>query len=71
MNSNKTTARWAGFHYLLYFVTTIAANELGHFVFVDATVTVHQMLTYVLQFRIDFPGSASLRSCSFYWLPGN
>lgn len=66
MNSTKTTARWAGFHYLMYFVTTIAANELGHFVFVDATVTVHQMLTHVLQFRIGL--LLSLASVVFFLL---
>lgn len=66
MNSKKTIARWAGFHYLMYFVTTIAANELGRFVFVDATVTVNQMLTHVLQFRIGL--LLSLASVVFFLL---
>ncbi len=66
MNSSKTTARWAGFHYLMYFVTTIAANKFGRFVFVDATVTVHQMQTHVLEFRIGL--LLSLASVVFFLL---
>lgn len=66
MNTNKTTARWAGFHYLMYFVTTIAANELGRFVFVDASVTVNQMQAHALEFRFGL--LLSLASVVFFLL---
>jgi hypothetical protein len=36
MNTNKKTARMAGFLYFMYFVTSIIANWFGRFVFVDA-----------------------------------
>jgi hypothetical protein len=54
MNTNKKTARMAGFHYFMYFVTTIIANLFGRFVFVDAPVTVNNIMAHESQSRIGF-----------------
>jgi len=54
MNSIKKTARMAGFHYFMYFVTSIIANMFGRFVFVDALVTVDHIMAHESQFRIGF-----------------
>ena len=43
MNTNKKTARIAGFLYFMYFVTSIIANMFGRFVFVDAPATVNHI----------------------------
>ena len=54
MSSIKKTARMAGFHYLMYFVTSVIANRFGRFIFVDAPVTVNQVMAHEAQFRIGF-----------------
>ena len=66
MNSINKTARIAGFHYFMYFVTSIIANEFGRFVFVDAPVTVNHIMAHELQFRIGFV--ISLFSVVFFLL---
>ena len=66
MNSIKKTARIAGFHYFMYFVTTIIANMFGRFVFVDAPVTVNNIMAHESQFRIGFV--LSLFSVVFFLL---
>jgi hypothetical protein len=52
MNSNKKTARMAGFFYLMSIVTAILADMLGHFAFGNATVIVNNIITYEWLFRI-------------------
>jgi hypothetical protein len=66
MSTNKKTARMAGFHYFMYFVTSIIANMLGRFVFVDAPVTVNHIIAHETQFRIGFV--ISLFSVVFFLL---
>jgi len=66
MNTNKKTARMAGFHYFMYFVTSIIANMFGRFIFVDATVTVNHIMAHESQFRIGFV--ISLFSVVFFLL---
>jgi len=66
MNTNKKTARMAGFHYFMYFVTTIIANLFGRFVFVDAPVTVNNIMAHESQSRIGFV--ISLFSVVFFLL---
>jgi hypothetical protein len=66
MNSIKKTARMAGFHYFMYFVTTIIANMFGRFVFVDAPVTVNNIMAHESQSRIGFV--ISLFSVVFFLL---
>ena len=66
MNSINKTARMAGFHYFMYFVTSIIANLFGHFIFVDAPVTVNHIMAHESQFRIGFV--ISLFSVVFFLL---
>jgi hypothetical protein len=66
MNSIKKTARMAGFHYFMYFATSIIANMFGRFVFVNAPVTVNNILAHESQFRIGFV--ISLFSVVFFLL---
>ena len=54
MNSNKKTARIAGFLYFMYIVTSFIANMFGRFVSVDAPVTVNHIMAHESQFRIGF-----------------
>jgi hypothetical protein len=44
----------AGLLYFMYFVTSIIANMFGRFVFVDAPVTVNNIMAHESQFRIGF-----------------
>ena len=44
----------AGFHYLMYILTSIIANMFGRFVFVDAAVTANHIMAHESQFRIGF-----------------
>ena len=44
----------AGFLYLMFIVTSIFADMLGHFAFGDATVIVNNMITHEWLFRIGF-----------------
>jgi hypothetical protein len=66
MNSINKTARVAGFLYFMYIVTSFIANEFGRFVYVDASVTINQILTHASQFRIGFV--ISLFSVVFFLL---
>ena len=66
MNSIKKTARMAGFHYFMYFATSIIANMFGRFIFVDAPVTVNHIIAHESQFRIGFV--ISLFSVVFFLL---
>jgi hypothetical protein len=66
MNSNKQTARIAGFLYFLYVVTSIIANMFGRFVSVDAPVTLNNIMAHESQFRIGFV--ISLFSVVFFLL---
>ncbi len=54
MNAIDKTARLAGFLYFMYFVTSIIANRFGRFVFVEAPVTVNNILIHGAQFRVGF-----------------
>lgn len=54
MNSINKIARIAGLLYILYIITSVIANMFGQFVFVDASVTVHQITTHESLFRIGF-----------------
>jgi hypothetical protein len=54
MNSIKKTARIAGFLYLLYILTAVIADLFGHFVFADASATIHHMVDHESLFRIGF-----------------
>jgi len=54
MNSINKTARTAGFLYFIYVVTAIIADLFGHFVFADASATVHNMIAHESLFRIGF-----------------
>ena len=66
MNSINKTARIAGFHYFMYFATSIIANMFGRFIFVDAPVTVNHIIAHESQFRIGFV--ISLFSVVFFLL---
>jgi hypothetical protein len=59
-------AKIAGFFYLMYFVTSFIANWFGHFVFVDASATVDNIITHESLFRIGF--IISLFSVVFFLL---
>lgn len=57
MNTNKKTARMAGFLYLMYMVITIPADVLGRsklIVLGDATTTARNIVASAWQFRIGF-----------------
>lgn len=54
MNTNKRTARIAGFLYLTYIVMSIIADLFGRFVFGEAPATVNNMMFHESQFRIGF-----------------
>ena len=56
MNTNKKTARMAGFLYLIYMVTTIIANasRTKLIVFGDAVATANNILASEWLFRIGF-----------------
>jgi len=57
MNTNKKTARMAGFLYLIYMVISIFANVLGRsklIVLGDAVTTAGNLITSAWQFRIGF-----------------
>jgi len=57
MNTNKKTARMAGFLYLIYMVISIFANVLGRsklIVLGDAATTAGNIMASALQFRIGF-----------------
>lgn len=56
----------AGFYYFMYFVTSIVANMFGRFIFVDASVTVTNIMDHEAQFRIGFV--ISLFSVVFFLL---
>ena len=68
MNTNKKTARIAGFLYLMYFVTTILADlfMFGHLGFGDAPATVNHIMAHESLFRIGFV--ISLFSVVFFLL---
>src|SRR5512141_1134000 len=66
MNSINKTARMAGFHYFMYFVTSVIANMFSRFIFVDAPVTVNHIMAHESQFRIGFV--ISLFSVVFFLL---
>ena len=54
MNTNKKTARIAGFLYFMYIVTSFIANMFGRFVSVDAPVTVNHISAHESLFCIGF-----------------
>jgi hypothetical protein len=57
MNTNKKTARMAGFLYLIYMVISIFANVFGRsklIVLGDAATTAGNIMASALQFRIGF-----------------
>jgi hypothetical protein len=54
MTPIKKTARLAGFLYLMYFVTSIIADRFGRLVFVEASVTMNNILIHESQFRVGF-----------------
>lgn len=54
MNSNKKTARIAGFFYLMFIVTSIFADVFGRFSFGDAATVVNNIMTHEWLFRIGF-----------------
>ena len=57
MNTNKKTARIAGFLYLLYIVVSITANELGRsklLLLGDTATTARNIMESSWQFRIGF-----------------
>src|SRR3972149_11077397 len=66
MNSINKTARIAGILYFMYIVTSIIGNEFGRFVFVDAPVTVNNIMAHESQFRIGLV--ISLFSVVFFLL---
>ncbi len=47
MNTNKKTARIAGFLYFIYIASSIIGNEFGRFVSVDAPVTINNALSQI------------------------
>ena len=54
MNNVTKIARTAGLFYLIYMISSFVANIFGKFVFVEAPVTINQILTHATQFRIGF-----------------
>jgi len=57
MNTNKKTARMAGFLYLIYIVVSIFANVLGRsklIIMGDAATTAQNIISSAWQFRIGF-----------------
>jgi hypothetical protein len=69
MNSIKKTARMAGFLYLIYMATTIAADVVGRakmIVFGDAVATARNIMASEWQFRIGITGD--LISAVFFLL---
>ena len=52
MNTNKMIARIAGLLYFLYILTSVIADQFGHFVFVEAPLTVDHIITHEMLFRI-------------------
>ena len=66
MNSIDRTARIAGLLYLLYVIASVIANLFGKFVFVEAPVIIHHIMTHAFQFRIGFV--ISLFSVVFFLL---
>jgi hypothetical protein len=54
MNSTTKIARTAGLLYLLYVITSVIANLFGKFLFVEAPVTVHHIMTHAFLFRVGF-----------------
>ncbi|MHC1781899.1 MAG: DUF4386 domain-containing protein [Anaerolineaceae bacterium] len=57
MNTNKKTARMAGFLYLIYIVVSIFANVLGRsklIIMGDAATTARNIIASAWQFRIGF-----------------
>ena len=69
MNSIQKTARTAGFLYLMYIVTTIAADVLGRsklIVFGDAAATARNIMSSEWQFRAGITGD--LVSAVFFLL---
>ncbi len=69
MNTNKKTARMAGFLYLIYIVITIVASVFGRsklIVFGDAAATARNIMASEWQFRIGITGD--LVSAVFFLL---
>jgi hypothetical protein len=66
MNTNKKTARLAGFLYFMYFITSLIANFFGNFVFVDAPATLNTIIAHESLFRIGLV--ISLFSVVFFLL---
>jgi hypothetical protein len=69
MNTNKKTARMAGFLYLVYIVITIPADVLGRsplIVYGDAATTARNIMASEWQFRIGITGD--LVSAVFFLL---
>lgn len=62
----QKTARIAGFMYLMYIITSIIANQLGHFAFADAATVINNIIAHELQFRIGL--LISLFSVVFFLL---
>ena len=56
----------AGFHYFMYFITSVIANMFGRFIFVDTPVTVNHIMAHESQFRIGLV--ISLFSVVFFLL---
>ncbi len=54
MNSLKTTARIAGFLYLMYFISSIIATMFGHFAFEDIAATVNNIIAHEWLASIGF-----------------
>ena len=50
--SPRKTARMAGLFYFMYILTSIIADQFGHFVFADASATVNHIMAYESLFRI-------------------
>jgi hypothetical protein len=66
MNTNKKTAKIAGFLYFIYIATSIIGNEFGRFVSVDAPATVNNIIAHESLFRTGFV--ISLFSIVFFLL---
>jgi hypothetical protein len=54
MNSMTKIARTAGLLYLLYIITSIVADQFGHFVFVEAAAAIQHYTAQAFLFRIGF-----------------
>jgi hypothetical protein len=52
VNSINKTARMAGLLYFIYIIGSIIANLFGHFVFMDASATVNNIMAHESLFRI-------------------